>query len=860
MLRKLILPITLCILILSGNAAGAGTTPPGKAGITRPGVYTVDYLRPSTQLDPRAFPVDGQLGFWLWSELNPRRGGYDWDETGARSLDGWIRKQSGLGLRPSIMISTYDTSTGNDIRSTPNWVIKLPDAVLPVTLTNGLPHFIDYFHRKSARQLNGEFDMGANWWTISNTKAIAVTRSIPADSHVSETPTRPDRPSKAPALMLGGTDKVNATIVHDAEPVPAMPPELAGRRNAFVSARVNIVSSDPGPNDHLYMEVWDAAGNRLGGTEVDNLANAGQPASFWRVVELDITPFALERAVRVAFRVTTDAANPTTFYVDNVQLRVRHLIPKYWGSAYFKAYKDFIAALGARYRQTPAGGAPQDDLEFVAMGTGVYGESQPAQDTKEWEYGTTFDHVIKAAGMDTTEKWRAWVNEVTATYAAAFAPASGARPLKPLLLQYAPFFLDMAELGYTTDYAAEIGVGASHNRLIPEWTLLYRNNKAGAYDPIRRHWQDVPTAFEGVSSDIGCSPVLSYWAIAGAVARHTDYLRLDSWLLSADGVTPTAHVPAVEWARPFLGKTAADAPAAWTILREQRNPFMLRCGMSYYVTSAASPPWAEYGNFSYFLTQDDTIPGGRTVAETNDKGADRRYARDPSTGNPYLDAGMGNCPTKPVSAMYAANPPACNPQPYNPDLPALQGQNPNDYRDFYNAYDWTGGGKEAFVVRRTDQAAAGGSGGNPFMFFRVDDEYAAPGETVGARFTVGYFDIGTDRWALKYQSPAGERAAGTVTKTGTKSYTQVSFTVPDARFANGLTGGADFYLDSRSSDGANDGNEWVHIVQVERLVAPELTPTPTSTPTPSPTPTETPAITATPTRSRPPVFLPVLLR
>ena len=554
MLRKLILPITLCILILSGNAAGAGTTPPGKAGITRPGVYTVDYLRPSTQLDPRAFPVDGQLGFWLWSELNPRRGGYDWDETGARLLDGWIRKQSGLGLRPSIMISTYDASTGNDIRSTPNWVIKLPDAVLPVTLTNGLPHFIDYFHRKSARQLNGEFDMGANWWTISNTKAIAVTRSIPADSHVSETPTRPDRPSKAPALMLGGTDNVNATIVHDAEPVPAMPPELAGRRNAFVSARVNIVSSDPGPNDHLYMEVWDAAGNRLGGTEVDNLANAGQPASFWRCRR------ARHHAVRPrasgAGRLPGDdrRSQPDDF------LRRQRAAPRappdseVLGRRVFKAYKDFIAALAARYRQTPAGGAPQDDLEFVAMGTGVYGESQPAQDTNEWEYGTTFDHVIKAAGMDTTEKWRAWVNEMTATYAAAFAPASGARPLKPLLLQYAPFFLDTAEMGYTTDYAAELGVGASYNRLIPEWTLLYRNNKAGAYDPIRLHWQDVPTAFEGVSSDIGCSPVLSYWAIAGAVARHTDYLRLDSWLLSADGVTPTAHVPAVEWARPFSGQ------------------------------------------------------------------------------------------------------------------------------------------------------------------------------------------------------------------------------------------------------------------------------------------------------------------
>jgi hypothetical protein len=31
-----------------------------------------------------------------------------------------------------------------------------------------------------------------------------------------------------------------------------------------------------------------------------------------------------------------------------VQVRVRHLIPKYWTDPYKQAYKDFIAALGAR--------------------------------------------------------------------------------------------------------------------------------------------------------------------------------------------------------------------------------------------------------------------------------------------------------------------------------------------------------------------------------------------------------------------------------------------------------------------------------------------------------------------------------
>ena len=65
------------------------------------------------------------------------------------------------------------------------------------------------------------------------------------------------------------------------------------------------------------------------------------------------------------------------------------------------------------------------------------------------------------------------------------------------------------------------------------------------------------------------------------------------------------------------------------------------------------------------------------------------------TGPQLTEAGLGNCPPKSYStALFGDNYP-CNYEPYNPDLPVLAGQNPNDYRDFYSPGDWTGAGKEA---------------------------------------------------------------------------------------------------------------------------------------------------------------------
>ena len=251
----------------------------------------------------------------------------------------------------------------------------------------------------------------------------------------------------------------------------------------------------------------------------------------------------------------------------------------------------------------------------------------------------------------------------------------------------------------------------------------------------------------------------------------------------------------------------------------------------------------ELGNFEYFLYLEESIPGGRTVPETNDKGSDSRYAKDPVTGYPMEEAGLGNCPPGGYSEAIFGTDYPCNYQPYNPNLPALAGQDPNNYTDFYGVSDWTGVGKEAWTVRRTDQNSDSAKN-NPFMFFQIDNDFIDGSLSYPVTITVKYFDIGTDRWQLKYDSTSGEKAAlapdgkNYIQKSNSKQLKEVTFAVLDGKFAGRLTGGADFYLDSRAPTGALDGNEWVHMVDVALR---DTAPRPTRTPMPTPTLVATPA-------------------
>ena len=190
------------------------------------------------------------------------------------------------------------------------------------------------------------------------------------------------------------------------------------------------------------------------------------------------------------------------------------------------------------------------------------------------------------------------------------------------------------------------------------------------------------------------------------------------------------------------------------------------------------------GNFEFWLYQND-YDQGRTVTETN--------------RSDVITQGVTNRLGLPV---------------YNPNL---------------------GTGKEGWTTRRTNQGD-----GNPYMWFRIDDGYIYGGPTA-ATIQVTYFDMGTDRWSLRYDSTSGLKDAvptgsanAWVQKTNTRTWKVATFSIADGRFQNNMPGSHDMRIDC-----LGDGNEWIHMVKVSKGSGP-VPPTPTPTTSPSPTPT-TPA-------------------
>ena len=224
------------------------------------------------------------------------------------------------------------------------------------------------------------------------------------------------------------------------------------------------------------------------------------------------------------------------------------------------------------------------------------------------------------------------------------------------------------------------------------------------------------------------------------------------------------------------------------------------------------------GNYNFWLYQDDAIAGGKTVPETNDKGADSRYARDPVTGAAWTKPAWATAPPRnSYASLYPANYP-CNNQPYNADLPAL-GSNATNYYD-----------PERLGRRR--QRSLGGAphrSGHRQPLHVVQDRPAIHRRQPDYSVTISvkYFDIGADTWSLRYDSASGVRGArlaGTITKTNTKQLKVATFNISDGKFAKRLASNqADFVIDSN-----NDGNEWIHMVDVAKKAAFDPpTPTPT---------------------------------
>ncbi|MCC7354185.1 MAG: DNRLRE domain-containing protein [Anaerolineae bacterium] len=452
-------------------------------------------------------------------------------------------------------------------------------------------------------------------------------------------------------------------------------------------------------------------------------------------------------------------------------------LPRYWTTGYYNAYSAFVMAVGARYRN-------DSRVAWIGTGVGTWGETRPSENEDE--------AVFLQHGL-TSQMWVDFVNRITDLYIRAFSEGGVIR--KPLLLQNGPFYLEGWERREFSVYAAERGVGLSVNALYPDGNALVSKNdpacpSCGQYDQLIDYNQRVPIAFEMYQTTLS-TPTEFYWGMFNALDKHADYLRLRRQFLRYDPSGPDRpeYLDIMRWTRPYIGARITTAPSVWVALREHRTPTKYGLFGTEYFTY--NPQW---GNYSYWLYQDDTIAGGKTVPETND-----------STITQLKD----------------------NSNPYNANIPD---------------------GRECWVCRRTDQGRS-----NPYMFFKVDNGYINGG-TNSVTIKVTYADMGSDRWTLTYDSVSGPRAAtpvgssvAWVQKTNSRTWKVATFTMTDARFGNNLTGQSDFYISSN-----NDGNEWLHLIDVSRGIGPTPPPTPTTAPTATATRTRTPGPTPTRTPTRRP--------
>ena len=401
-------------------------------------------------------------------------------------------------------------------------------------------------------------------------------------------------------------------------------------------------------------------------------------------------------------------------------------IPKYWSDAYLSELEKFIAEAGRRYDGDPR-------ISFVEIDVGIYGETKP---------GDNFHHDCLADAGLTSDLWVDTVERIIDIHRQAFSRT-------PLVLQYAPIFESIKERRAFTDYAASRGVGLKHNGLQPDTDAANINNPnyslygAGQYDPMYKWWHDVIIGWESYESQYMTGLTNTMWGVYNGLDKHADY-----FVFSKDLVDKPDREDILRFALDHLGKTIDNSPSAWVAMRETEYSW-----------------YPQFGNYDFFMEQNDEVPGGRTV------------------------------PLWGVSSY-----------------------------------------PEGRYTRRTDIAT-----NNPYMYFDIDDGYLFDiHERV--RLNVTYYDSGTDSFEVHYDAWSDpNKLAGVVQKSNTGQWKTVSWELTDARFGNRQPGGGDHAGSDLNIYARSDGDETIHLVQVERLEL-QPPPAPTATPIfhPHPTPTWTP--------------------
>ncbi|MCP4164928.1 MAG: hypothetical protein GY759_03420 [Chloroflexi bacterium] len=522
-------------------------------------------------------------------------------------------------------------------------------------------------------------------------------------------------------------------------------------------------------------------------------------------------------------------------------------------------YATFINALADHIRNHPN----KDRVGWIAIGAGKDGENRAA-DNRSSGWAAPDEYFLRDNGYLSVSEWETYVRDVIGIYNSAFAGTG-----IDIVTQNAPYYLDIKSRQRIADYAASQGVGLSINSIVSDFIDIENcastdpNTRCtGMYDQARLHYESIPIMLE--SYDYMMRTINEfYWAMPRALDIHADYIRLSHFWETVDA--PDTRT-IVHWVRRYLGASVQPGgnmpPSVWSRMREHKNPTYISYSTGVFEHNQYHD-WPTNGNYEFFLYQLHQAPGGITIPITDDA---RFLSNGGITG---WDTAESNVLDKPWHY---------NTSPYDPILNSVGLYNISKPADRPGVQIEADPG---WVARRSDQTSS-----NYGFFFDADDSYLSspvnPAVGHDLRITVTYLDQGNDRWRLMYDSITGVRAATLyavqewdvqaglapynglpsngilpeprpdyVQKTNSNRWKVATFGIEDGYFGNRLDGGADFFIDSRSDAGVQDGDETIHHVDVQKLSdIPQITPTPTPTSqAPTLTPTGNPTLTPSPTHT-----------
>lgn len=227
------------------------------------------------------------------------------------------------------------------------------------------------------------------------------------------------------------------------------------------------------------------------------------------------------------------------------------IVPKYDNATWQQAYKQFVAALGARYDKNP-------QIVALVFGPGI--DQEYGQATKDYQgcllkaqvYKTMPEAsylnsaVLAGPGNDLSDAWRA------------------AFPSKPLFFQFTSTGKDRIQT--FVDAAYQPAIGLKQATLVVDSNNQWQSNNRGTWQIMSAYSSTLPIAWENAYPNTGsgaASLQTRYFTILAGLSTFPDFIDVNGWVNELSGDASWL----LDFTNTYLGRSITTTDEVWVAMR-----------------------------------------------------------------------------------------------------------------------------------------------------------------------------------------------------------------------------------------------------------------------------------------------------